>query len=187
MGNGGALPDAVQAHVIVPALNYMFDLNGGLPQTQVSFRQLKRFYRHLGDHQDHDQGTNLRQRSLRHLAWLLTDHIFDGGEYQYPNPRFRLWLRYLTWVEHFATNYSVTVDGRHSNERPAAAIKRTIIISIRDGREILFDWQPGSGNPELTVDVTRATDPMKIFLTSIKQEHIPTTVTSDYDDELRQI
>jgi hypothetical protein len=188
MGNGGALPDKLQASaVILPALNYMFDPAGGLPQTQVSFRLLKRFYRHLGDHADHDQGTNRRERTLRHLGWLLTAEMFDDpSRYPYPNDRFRLWLRYLTWLEHIAANYTVTVDGQPSNLTPAAAIKRTILRSIQNNTQILFDWGPAGGAHELTVDVMQTTNPMRIVVTSIKQEVIPNTIYSDDDDVLDQ-
>jgi hypothetical protein len=195
MGNGGALPSAVQVQVIVPALDYMFDPNGGLPQTQVNFRLLARFYRNLGDPADHDQGISLRQRTLRHLAFLLTDHIFDTPNipgYGYPNRRFRLWLRYLTWLEHFATNCTVKINGQYvTNVKPADAIKHTLLMSIRTNREIKFDWQPGGsgGGPELTVDITRPADVrqgMTIALTSKREDEIPDTVTSDYDDILRQ-
>jgi hypothetical protein len=43
MGNGGVLPDKLQAKkVILPALNYMFDPGGGLAQTQANFKLLKK-------------------------------------------------------------------------------------------------------------------------------------------------
>ena len=189
MGNGGLTPDNLQAQqFIVPALNAMFDPAAGLASTQASFTQLKRFYRHLGEHAPHDQGTSRRQRTLRHVAWLLTAEIFDDPTtYPYPNDRFRLWLRYLTWVEHIAANYKVTVNGQSSNLTPAAAIKATLARSLQSGTQIIFDGNPPAGSTyALTVDVIQNTNPMRINLTSIKEEAIPASIKSDDDDTLVQ-
>jgi hypothetical protein len=189
MGNGGLTPDNLQAQIfIVPALNEMFDPAAGLPLTQANFRQLKRFYRRLGEHAAHDQGASRRQRTLRHLAWLLTAEFFDDPtQYPYPNNRFRLWLRYLTWIEHIAANYKVTVDGQPSNLTPAAAIKATLLRSLQNGTQVIFDWKPpASAAYELTVEVIQNVSPMRINVTSIKEESIPSTISSDDDDLLDQ-
>jgi hypothetical protein len=116
----------------------------------------------------------------------LTDDIFDDPSlYPYPNDRFRLWLRYLTWVEHIATKYSVTVDGQPSNLTPAAVIKRTILLSLQNDTQILFDWSDATGSAyELTVDVVQNANPMRINVASIKGEAIPNTINSDDDDVL---
>ena len=189
MGNGGVLPDGLQAKkVILPALNDMFDPAAGLPQTKVYFKLLKKFYKRLGEHADHSQGTDRRHRTLRHLGWLLTADIFDQPTlYPYPNDRFRLWLRYLTWVEHIAKKYAVTIDGKASKLTPAAAIKGTILLSLQNDTQIVFDWMtPTNAAYDLTVDIVQNVSPMRINVTSIKGEAVPNTINSDDDDVLDQ-
>ncbi len=187
MGNGGLLPSGLQGKlVIVPGLDKMFGPD--LADTKNKFRLLKQhFFQKLGDHDDAgtDKGVGRRQRTLRHVAWILTADIFDRPpDYPYPNKRFQLWLRYLTWIEHVATNYKVTVNGQPSNLKPAAAIKKTIVLALQNNTKIKFDWDPATGPYELTVDVVQNVAPMTIKLTSIKGEDIPGTILSDDDDVL---
>jgi hypothetical protein len=189
MGNGGILPDKLQAmNFIVPGLNQMFDPAGGLPQTKAKVKLLKTLYVHLGEHADHSQGADRRQRTLRHLGWLLTDTMFDIPKtYPYPNDRLRLWLRYLTWIEHIAAKYSVTVDGQPSNLSPAAAIKKTLQLSLKNDTKIVFNWTDATGGPyELKVDVVQNTDPLTINVASIKEDALPSSISSDDDDVLDQ-
>jgi hypothetical protein len=186
MGNGGLLPDGLQGKlVIVPALNIMF--GSDLQKTKNKFILLRNLYQKLGEHDDtgNDKGVARRQRTLRHVAWLLTAETFDKPvEYPYPNTRFQLWLRYLTWIEHVATNYQVTVNGQPSRLKPAAAIKKAIILALQNNTKIVFDWDKAPGPFELTVDVVQNVTPMTIAVKSIKGEDIPATVLSDYDDIL---
>jgi hypothetical protein len=189
MGNGGFLPNKLEAmKFIVPALNKMFDPNGGLPQTKANVKILKQFYVHLGEHADHSAGADRRQRTLRHLGWLLTDTMFDvPATYPYPNDRLKHWLRYLTWVEHIAAKYKVTLNNQASNSTPAAVIKQTLLLSLKHDKQIVFDWTDATGGAyELTVDVMQNTDPMTINVASIKEGDIPTPPYSDDDDALDQ-
>lgn len=160
MGEGFVkrLPNAKDAFFIKQGLNDLFGPSG-LGGTQSKHNHLKGRYPNLFRHDAGATGAGRRQRSLRHAAWLLTDDIFHNAPADH-QPKFRYWLRWLTWIERDPPNDAiVVVDGTVQGQdgmKPAEAILRTLFRALDRTRTVEFDWDPApQGQPHLTVIVDR--------------------------------
>ena len=196
MGKGVILPSADQAQAIASNLNTMFS-EPYFEATKARYHALKAHYPALLEHKAGEAGTSRRQRTLRHAGWLLTADVDFGaalsGTALYPAKKFRLWLRWLTWVEqHQQPNSTVTIDGQTTTrETPAQAIKETLRQAFNkpnnapDGISVTFTWlPPAATETELVVVVLRTAPQYSIVVKSRSVEDISGLPDADDDDKL---
>jgi len=192
MGKGVTLPGRDQALAIASDLNTMFSTDN-FEVTKARYHALKSHYPAFLEHKDNETGASRRQRTLRHAGWLLTADVdfgaSDTGTAFYPAKKFRLWLRWLSWIEHKPPpNSVVIVNETASNETPAQAIKKTLYAAFdrphdfANPASVLFSWQQASGPLGLQVEVDRRGPRYGIKITSLNVNQLNDFMEPDEDD-----
>jgi hypothetical protein len=193
MGEGLILPNKADARTIALHLNAMFCVDA-FPQTRDAYRALKIINPDFLTFDVNATGNSKRKRSLRFAAWVLTSDIkFNHpGPKGYPAKRFKLWLRWLTWIERHQTTASVNqVDQNGTistlNEKAPQAIINTMVEAFESTAanvNIAFDWdKAGAGDPALGVWVRRIAPDYQIHVVSKREQDLPAGIKDNEDDE----
>ena len=189
MGDGLTLTANSDAAAITDGLTDLFKAKLG--RTKAKFDDLtSNTYKHLFKHDAAATGSDRRQRSLRHAAWLLTAEIFADQNPHTLTVKFRLWLRYLTWIERAPPAGAVVkVNGVVNGDSPAKAMLDTLWKAMDRTKQVEFHWDlPDNQHPGmLTVEVQNVNEPYSISVWSIMVSDLDNianyTALSDSEDD----
>jgi hypothetical protein len=135
----GDFMDDKQATFTAGSLNELFGPTK-IAATFAQLEQLRKTFPHLLNPANNPGPKAARRQTLRFVAFLITDEVVFNGNY--PAPRFRGWLKWLTWLGK-QSGGTLTLNGATFNGTASQLMLQVLSQALPRGGQpstVHFGW-----------------------------------------------
>ncbi|MBR0793993.1 hypothetical protein JQ615_01175 [Bradyrhizobium jicamae] len=164
------------------SLNDMFSA-GNIGATFAKVEELRKTFPHLLNPANNPGPRAARKQTVRFAAFLLTDDLLFSGIY--PAPKFRAWLKWLTWVG-TQTGGQLRLNGTNFNGTASQLILQVLAQALPPGGRpasggVVFNWTSDPTGNQFGITAT-TTPQFSIDVTAVNVSHV--NANSDDEDDI---
>ncbi len=176
----GNFMDKEEGTFTAGSLNDMFgDTN--IDDTFAKIEQLRVTFPRLLNPANNPGPKAARRQTLRFAAFLITDEVLFNGNY--PAPRFRAWLKWLTWLGK-QQGGTLTLDGSPFSGTASQLMLRVLSRALPPGgppSTVHFSWNHDSHINQFAVSGTTNTG---FSIDIVSPRHSDVTANGDDEDDI---